>query len=258
MGVRERRTAIVLLVTAGVLCSAVGGVAATQAVTGKQAQADDVTPPAFVVALSDDGTATVTVTYTFDLTDDDRRAAFEELRTNETATRTFEDRFRQRLRLVAADGANATGREMSVTDVSVAFETAADTGVVRLTATWEGLAATDGDRLVVTEPFASGFEPERRFVVLVPDGHAVDSVTPAPDDRADGRLEWAPGTPLDGFEVTAGPAGGTATPTDGSDGTGDDGDGGDGTTAGGDGSGFDVAVGLLALLTAAVLAFRGR
>jgi hypothetical protein len=92
---------------------------------------------------------------------------------------------------------------MSVTDVDIAFETDGGTGMVRLTATWEGLAATDGDRLTVAEPFASGFEPERTFVVDVPEGYAVDGAAPEPDERTDGRLVWTAGSDLSGFEVTA-------------------------------------------------------
>ena len=122
---RGTRHAIAALLAVVLCCTAVGTVAAAPAsVTADgQLQTADVTPPAFVVALAEDGSAEVTVTYTFDLTDDARQAAFEELRDNETAAQSFEDRFRVQLQGVASDAGNATGHEMSITDVDVAFET---------------------------------------------------------------------------------------------------------------------------------------
>lgn len=265
------RRACTVLVATLLLCSAVGSAAAAPATTEQQAQTEDATSPVFVVTLRDDGSADVTVTYTFDLSDDVRQAAFEELRTNETAVRAFEDRFRRQLQGVASEAASATGREMSVTGVDVAVESDGETGIVRVTATWEGLAATDGDRLTVTEPFASGFEPDRTFVVVVPEGYAVDGVTPSPDERADGRVVWASGTDLSGFEMTASPADtSTATPASDDDGgdSGDsnddqgddssDGDDGIGGTTGQDGPGFGVTAGVLAVLAAALIAARRR
>ncbi len=219
---------------------------------------EDANPPAFVVALAEDGSAAVTVTYTFDLSDDARQAAFEELRDNETAAAAVEERFGRQLGAVASDAGNATGREMSITGVDVAFATDGETGVVRLTATWDGLAATEGDGLTVTEPFASGFEPDRTFVVTVPEGYAVDSVSPEPDRRESGQLAWDAGSDLSGFELTAT----EDASTDGSDGeSGDSGDGSsaDGTaSAGGSGPGFGPVVAVLAVLAVAGLATRRR
>lgn len=258
------RNAHAVLLAAVLLCSAVGSAAAAPAMTGEQAQMEAASAPAFVVALAEDGSAEVTVTYTFDLTEDARQAAFEELRDNETATATFEDRFRQQLQGVASDAGNATGREMTITDVDVAFETDGETGIVELTATWEGLAAT-GDGLTVTEPFASGFEPDRTFIVTVPDGYAADSVSPEPDRRDGGQLAWDAGSELSGFELTA--TGDTSTDSsDGESGNGEDGtsaDGGDDTSgddasAGESGPGFGPVVAVLAVLAVAGLAARRR
>lgn len=239
------RPAYVVVLVAAILCATAGVAGATG--TASDTQTGDVAPPAFVVTIHEDRPADVTVTYTFDLTDDARKDAFEELRTNESAESAFEDRFRQQLQGVASDAANATDREMSVTAVDVGFETSGDTGVVRVTATWDGLAVTDGEGRTVTEPFASGFEPDRRFAVLVPDGYAVDTVTPSPDERHTGQLEWAAGTDLGGFELAASP-----TAEAGADGSaGDDGSGGDspvGATPGDTGPGFGALVAVLGVL----------
>lgn len=243
----SHRHRIGALALAALVVATAGGVAGATTAggdAGEQAQVE-ATPPAFVVALNGDGSARVVVSYTFDLTDEVRRAAFEELRANGAATEQFRERYRTRLAAVAGDAANATGREMIVSDVEATFVTSGETGVVTLSATWDGLAAVDGDRLTVAEPFASGFEPDRRFVVVT-DG-SVASVTPAPDSRTDGRLSWASGTSLAGFELVA---------TADGDGTDDGTDGPE--TAGDGGPGLDVLVGVLALLGATVLALWRR
>ncbi len=201
--------------------------------------------PAFVVDLAESGDAAVSVTYAFDLETDAERQAFRELRDNESTREAYAARFGDRLRSVAANAADATGREMSVEDVTIDVATDDRTGVVTLSADWRGLAATTDEGLVLTEPFASGFAPDRQFVIALPDGYEAGDVAPEPTSTGDGRLTWAAGTSLDGFELVAGGSdGGTA------DAATDDGQ----STA--DGPGFDVAVGLAAIAAAALLARR--
>lgn len=220
-----------------VLTAAVApAVAATTAQTGER--------PSFVVTLDENGNAEFALTLTYNLTTDSEQAAFEELRDNETARAALRERFRNRMAAVAADAENATGREMSVENVRVDLSTTngGETGVVVLRVTYVGLAATDGDALVVTEPFASGFEPDRQFVVRGPDGYAVERATPEPAATGDGSVQYAAGTSLDGFRVTFAPA--TSTPT--ATGAPDGGDGGDATTSNGQ-PGFGAVAVLVAL-----------
>ncbi|WP_302082081.1 DUF7345 domain-containing protein [Salinibaculum rarum] len=233
---RFRQSGIALGFVALLLVSATGGAAAT-APTGTQQTHDGAAePPAFVVDLQSDGAATVTVSYTYDLSDADRKAAFEELQNSTDARSDFRDRFESRLRSVAATTENATGREMSVADATLEFRTDGDTGIVTAAVEWDGLTAVDGDQLTLTEPFASGFTTERAFHVIVPDEYTVSSVTPSPDQQTAGHLTWTDGTDLNGFElVTTAPAE-TATGDEtepGSDATTDD-------SAGDSGPGFGV------------------
>lgn len=195
----------------------------------------------FFVELDAEGDADVAVTYAYDLETDSERAAFEELETDETAREELATQFRNRMRSVAADAADATGREMTVTDASAEVSTADDVGVVTLSVSWEGLAAVDGDRLTVTEPFASGFEPNRTFTVAAPDGYEVTSATPEPSSSGAATASWAAGTSLQGFELVAGTAG--------------EGSAGDGGTDG-SGAGFGAGVAAAALVGAAMLARR--
>lgn len=236
------QTVVAGLVALVVVGSVVPGAGATQPTSGES----------FVVELSSDGSATVTVTSTFDLTDENESDAFAELRNDSTAREQFRTRFRDRMRAVAADAENATGREMSITDANLAFRVEGETGIVEQSVTWQGLAGVEDDELVVTEPFASGFEPDRTFRVVVPDGYDL-AASPMPDDIGSGSATWEPGTSLDGFEVTAtAPATDTpaatttvttmATPTNG--------------TTSGSGAGFGAGAAALALLAAAALVAR--
>jgi hypothetical protein len=165
--------------------------------------AQETPTPAFVVAVEPDGSATVTVTYTFDLRSDAEAEAFQSLQDDQAAREAFRTRFGDRLRLVAQAASDRTGRPMSVTDPKIAIDTATDgeTGVARLRATWTGLARVEDDRLVISEPFASEFTPDRRFVLLAPEGYELSTGTPEPAVRERGQIEWSSGATLDGFEV---------------------------------------------------------
>ncbi|GAA0548377.1 hypothetical protein ABNG02_07010 [Halorubrum ejinorense] len=172
----------------------------------------------FVVAPDADGDATVALVLAYDLADDADEAAFEELREQpENVTARFDDRMTR----IAERTATQTGREMGVSDARVEVESTNGTGVVRLSVTWTNLAAVDGDRLVVSEPFESAFRPDRPFVLVAPDGYALadatveaDATTSA-DEGGAASAEWDPGTDLSGFSATLAPpeAGGV---TDGS------------------------------------------
>lgn len=201
--------------------------------------------PSMTVDLQTDGSADIVVTSTFDLDSDAEQAAFDELRSNESAREASAARFRGRLQDIADSTASATGREMSVTDVSIDLTREDATGVVTMTATWDGLAAVNGDRLTLSEPFASEFTTDRQFVVVFPDGYELDTTTPQPASTADNRVVYESGTSLDGFELVA----------QSSDGVSAD-DGGDTGATGGSGPGFGVAAAVMALAAAGLLARR--
>jgi PGF-CTERM protein len=108
---------------------------------------------------------------------------------------------------VAAETAATTGRSMSVSNATIGMETAegGSVGEVRLSVTWHALAAVEDERLVVGEPFASGYEPSGRLVVVAPEGYTIETSAPTPDDGGDGRATWI-GSDLTGFEVAAAPS----------------------------------------------------
>ncbi|MFC6614114.1 PGF-CTERM sorting domain-containing protein [Halopenitus salinus] len=188
------------VVVSGLLAGATGGAAA----------ADHDGSPAFVVELEENGDATVTLVSTYDLRDDDERDAFRALANDTDARSALRDRFESRMASVANDTAAETDREMRVSDgsIDVSNQESSEVGTVALSVRWSGLAALEDDSIVLTEPFASGFESDRTFVVTAPDGYAASGVTPEADSggaEQEGEpesLRWEPGTSLEGFEVT--------------------------------------------------------
>ena len=216
------------VLTVAVLCLA-AAVAGPAAATGAQESQEG--DSRTVVTLQSDGDAEVALTIGFDLTTDAERKAFESFRANETKQDALRTRYGDRMAAIAAEASNETDREMSVGDPSIAFETTdgGDRGVIRLSVTWSDLAVAEDGEMRVTEPFASGFTPETEFAVVAPEGHAISSAAPAPNETSDGRVAWAAGTDLSGFEVVA------------EDGHGD--------AESGDGApGFGAAAGIVALL----------
>jgi hypothetical protein len=230
---------LVLLVTAPVAATAATA-QSTDSTTSLPAEA------AFVVDLETDGSARVTLVTTFDLTTDKEREAFEALRANETAREQRTDRFATRMQAIANRAENDTGRDMAIRNPTMTFTTENDTGIVGLSVTWDGLAAQEGDRLVLREPFASGFDIDRPFRVVGPDGYALGTATPTPTTQQQNSGTWSATTQFDGFETVFAPADGeTATNT------------GDGTSGAG-APGFGIGVAAVAVLVASVLLVARR
>lgn len=210
------------------------GFAFTQLDTAEQTAVHPTDEPGFVVDVHADGNASIAVTYTYNLTEPEQQEAFSDLQDSESARAHYRDEFESRLSRVAANASERVDRTMSVSNGEIRLETVDDTGVVTVSVTWQNLAGHDGEDLVVTEPFASGFYPDRPFSAVLPAEYTVSSATPTPADSTDGSLQWAAGTDLTGFElVLAAPSddGSTGGAEDGSsDGT--DGGSTDGTNDG--------------------------
>lgn len=250
------RTLAVAVAVSLLLSSAVAGVGA--AATDPDPTTD--AGSALVVDLAADGDATVTVLLTFDLEDDADRAAFEELKTNDTERERLETRTATRLESVAAGASEDADREMTIDGTVVSFETddAADRGVVAVSVAWGNLAAAEDGALRVDEPFASGFAPDRPFVLRPPEGYDLERNTHEPSTAEDGRIVWSPGTDLDGFEVRLSTADGDDSSTaGGSDVDGDEGPE-DGDGGADDLSGFGVLVGLFSLIGGGWLCLKRR
>lgn len=211
------------------------------------ATAERPTEPAFVVDLDADGSARVRLIVTFDLTTDGERRAFDALRANDTARDRRIDRFTTRLQAVATRTERSTGRAMAITDPAITFATENSTGIVTLSVRWDGLAARHGDRLVLGAPFANGFDIDRPFRVVGPDGYTFVTATPEPTAHRQNSATWRTNTSFDGFEAVFAPA---------EIGTGRNGSAG---TSGLGVYGFGISVAVLAALAGvAILVIRRR
>ena len=204
----------------------------------------------FLVELDAEGNADVSMTFAYDLDSDDEQAAFEALRENTTAQTASIERFENRVTAVADDASAATDREMSVRSADIELYRSGDVGVVVLSLQWTNLAALDGDRLTVTEPFASGFDPDRPFAVVLPDGYDIATTTPEPSSVDDSTVTWDAGVTLDEFELAA--EADTGTGDAGADDTSPDEDDTE------DAVGFGVVTAVVSLLSVAALAVRRR
>lgn len=167
------------------------------------AQTGDAPEPSLTVDLAADGDARVTLLSTFDLDDGGERAAFDDLRTNETARNAYRTRYTDRWERVASDTANRTGREMAVTNSSLTLSRTDATGVAAFSLTWEGLATVEDGVVTLDEPFASGFDSDRQFVIVLPESYRLESVSPGPANSSDSRLVYGADAGLDGLSVVA-------------------------------------------------------
>ena len=175
------------------------GAAAPAGLGGDFAQTDGIEADRVVLraTLEDDGDARWRIAYRIELSDDNTTAAFESLQADvRENTSAYVSRFRTRIGSTVADAENATGREMAASNFSITaerdpFPTSTDYGVVAYSFTWEGFAATQGDRLVAGDALAGLYlDADTVLTVAWPDGYEVRSVAPEPDERSASAATW--------------------------------------------------------------------
>lgn len=162
----------------------------------------DVPKPALVVEVSPSGDATVTLVSTYDLTSAEELAAFEDLQADESAQEALRDRFTDRMDGLSETMAPTVEREIAVSAGSTDVRIEGETGIVSVTVTWTGLAEATEDRLVITEPFASGYQSDRALVIVGPEGSSLSDATPEPETTDGQTATWEAETDLSGFEAT--------------------------------------------------------
>lgn len=202
---------------------------------------EEATESQYHVEVSADGDAVFSLVTVYDLTDDDERAAFASLEDDEEAKAELLTRFEDRMASVAdttgADGDAVIGGE------SIELHTTGDRAIVTLSVTWDEMADSDGETVTLTEPFASGFEPDRTLVVSGPEESSVASATPDPAETDGAVATWPAGTELDGFEVVLSM---------------DEADGGAGEASEDELPGFGITAALLALASGLAVVLHAR
>lgn len=216
---RRRLLALSTCVTVVALVTVVSIGSAAGATTGSPLAQQDIDTDDVLLSITveDDGDARWTVEYRTRLETDDDDAAFEELRSAvEADPDPYAERFRERMAGTAASAENATGREMTITDMSVSAdkrELPREYGVLRYEFRWSNFAATADDRLLVGDAIDGLFlDEETALLISWSEGGELRSASPSPSEtRAaavvyEGPREFAGGEP----RIELAPAGATA------------------------------------------------
>ncbi|MEF8883455.1 MAG: hypothetical protein V5A34_13140 [Halapricum sp.] len=204
-----------VLVVAILLSGVSGGYAAEDSALGAEtfAQTDiDADRVVLDLELHEDGSATWEVSYRVELATENETAAFEQLQADiEANTSTYLSSFRDRMERTAGTAENATGRSMTIENLSVStdIESVQGYGTVTYRFQWTNFAAVDGDTIRAGDALAGFFlEENARLSMSWPDGYDADSVSPEPDDRRDRTVVWQGPIEFgsDGPQVVASPA----------------------------------------------------
>ena len=169
------------------------------------------------ITVEDDGDARWTIEYRTRLETDADDAAFEELRRAiEADPDPYADRFRERMDGTAASAENATGREMTITEMSVSAdkrELPQEYGVLRYEFHWSNFAETEDDRLLVGDAIDGLFlDEETALLISWTEGRELRSASPSPSETRSGSVvyegprEFAGGEP----RIELAPSGTTA------------------------------------------------
>lgn len=158
---------------------------------------EDVDPDAILldVHLVGDDRAAWTIEHRYLLEDEAAEAAFEELEADiEDDPDVYRDRFADRMERTAETAATATGRTMSVENVTVETETRSlprTYGVVRYSFTWNGFAVADDDAVVAGDAVAGVFlDGATHLRVSWTEEYDLAGAAPTPDGVDDRSLIW--------------------------------------------------------------------
>lgn len=184
---------IVVLLLFGTL--AAGVVAAAD--DDPAAEPEEMDPDRIVIEIRIDetGDAVWSVTYLVELDTDRDRDAFAELVEEiESDPAPYEDRYRERMDRAAAAAAIATGREMTIDDLSVSAELREipeAQGIVAYRFSWTNFAAVDGNSLVIGDAIEGLFLDSRTVLIIGwPEGYAIDGISPPAVEERSNSVLW--------------------------------------------------------------------
>ena len=147
------------------------------------------------VALQPNGDAHWSIRYRVRLDNENTTAAFDSLQQDVERNRSaYEARFRERIGGTVSAAENATGRQMTVENVSVRTsrqEIPQRYGVLTYSFTWTGFAATDGSQIRAGDAIGGLFlDDQTSLTVHWPSGYHVVSTDPEPTDSGDQSVTW--------------------------------------------------------------------
>jgi len=192
------------VVTVGLVALLIGSVVAPAAAFGQPQQVEvDPDSTSLTVDVQEDGDAQWEIAYRVRFDSDDEREAFENLSQDiENDSTPYTDRMETRMQSVADDAENATGRQMTVGNVTVETRTQVDYGLVVYRFEWTNFAAVDGDTITAGDAIDQFYlDGNRSLRVTWPEGYETQSVTPSAtrtEERAvvwEGELAFSEGQP---------------------------------------------------------------
>lgn len=148
------------------------------------------------VALQPNGTGDWRVEYRIRLDDENATEAFERHRAQiESDPERYRERFATDMRATIETAENATGREMSLANVTVDVESERlpqRYGIITYTFEWHGFAATNGSSIEAGDALEGIFlDSETTLLVTWSDGFHRISVSPPPHEERDRGVVWA-------------------------------------------------------------------
>jgi len=145
--------------------------------------------------ITADGDARWTVAHAFDLGDTNDTRAFDRL-SEEFERGEVGGTYLETMRRAREAATEATGREMTIRNVTRSSETRNGTGRLVTTLTWTSFARETGDTLRVGDAFdlgtgtwLPGLTSDERLIVSTPPGYRIDSA-PSADSFRNGSLVW--------------------------------------------------------------------
>ena len=147
-----------------------------------------------VVSIAENGSAHWEIQYWTRLDDQNTTRAFESLQRDvEANPGNYSRQFAERMRSTVAAAENATGRQMSIENVSVRAEKRGPPqyGVITYSFQWEGFAAVQGDTIRVGDAIEGIFlDSDTRMIVKWPSDYRAVNVTPDADERRSNAVVW--------------------------------------------------------------------
>ncbi|MFC3958421.1 helix-turn-helix transcriptional regulator [Halovivax cerinus] len=143
----------------------------------------------FDISVAEDGSARWTFEYERTLESTEEVDNFEAYASRfESEETDLYTKFTEQATALVTDGQRYTDREMAATDFNrtARVERSVNTnGVVEMSFTWEGFAATESGRVVVSDVFEGGFYimADQKLRIRAGDGLAFDQVYPDPEAR---------------------------------------------------------------------------
>jgi len=175
------------------------------------------------IEIEDDGDGVWEIEYRTRLETDEDEEAFEDLQSDvEADPEPYAERFQDRMDATAETAADATDREMTITDMTVSAEKRdlpREYGVLTYRFRWSNFAAVEGDRLLVGDAVDALFlDDETALLISWSENYELNGVSPEPTETREravvynGPIDFGSGNP----RVDLAPPG-TAAPDDGTD-----------------------------------------